>query len=49
MFKSALKWLAVAIPIWGLLTGIVYVLSPFLVHGPGNTATPDRRRFDLRL
>lgn len=40
MLRSTLKWLGIGILIWGFVTGIVYILSPFLTHGSGNAVTP---------
>jgi hypothetical protein len=33
----ALKWLATALLLWGLFTGVAYVLTPFVTDGWATT------------
>lgn len=36
---AAVRWLMAGLLIWGLFTGIAYVLVPVLTDGWGNTAS----------
>jgi hypothetical protein len=36
---TAIRWIAFGALIWGLFTGVAYVLTPLLTEGWGNTTS----------